>query len=791
MGPGRFGSDGQIEFPVDDDAEPQYLSDLKPAPDDVDQQTGAAEAASAPPAGTATEPTVVLDDTATDEAEPDAAPRGRRPRAGRRRRMPLSRRLAVLGGADGDILDDVPAETPRFVQMFFVLLGTAVVSALSMFFALLTGVQVIVWIAVPLAIVWALIIFNLDRFLTSTMTSTRNPWRLLGLAFPRVVMAALIGIVVAEPLVLQIFQNDITREMNATNVVQALEDQTAVTDGPEAQALDAAGERLAELENQAATGIIAGTSSTSAEAAAAQTTVDQLTAQLAEKQAVIDEARLLYQCELTGAGAGEVEGCSGVTGEGSSSEAAEAQLSAAQAAYDETAAQLLEAQNALTAANGASADAAASASEINKQQAEDELPVAREQYDMALAAYNEQAESVASGNAGATGLLSQMSAMERLAEQEPAIRWAHLLIAGLFFMIELLPVIVKVLTSYGDPWPCVARSISTASPRARGPSAHPSRPPGPGSQLQRGCRSGRTPDGGEAGTPVGGALDLVDDRQRQVGGGDGRGSVGVLEENVAAEHVRPARGRAEPGAEVRRRADVEPVDRLRGPFKDVEGAQTRLDLGLDFGGEVLVGDVPECAPALFELQRRCPADVAHARRGAGDLVQEALQHILDLARHVTAGRQGHHDGVASLHDARQGLRVARVSGHVVDPLGRGIGSRAADRRDLVSAARRLSGHRRSSVSAAAENRDACHEYRPFPRPPSARTPQLTPWATPSAASRIPHGPGAGRRGSARVAAGRRGSAGVGAGRRGSPRVGGGRRGSAGVAAGRRGSARVG
>ena len=48
-------------------------------------------------------------------------------------------------------------------------------------------------IAVPLAIVWALIIFNLDRFLTSTMTSTRNPWRLLGLAFPRVVMAALIG----------------------------------------------------------------------------------------------------------------------------------------------------------------------------------------------------------------------------------------------------------------------------------------------------------------------------------------------------------------------------------------------------------------------------------------------------------------------------------------------------------------------------------------------------------------------------------------------------------------------
>ena len=29
--------------------------------------------------------------------------------------------------------------------------------------------------------------------------------------------------------------------------------------------------------------------------------------------------------------------------------------------------------------------------------------------------------------------------------------WAHILIAALFFMIELLPVLVKVLTSYGDP----------------------------------------------------------------------------------------------------------------------------------------------------------------------------------------------------------------------------------------------------------------------------------------------------------------------------------------------------
>lgn len=369
----------------------------------------------------------------------------------RRPKLSLIRRMAVLGGADNDVLDEVPEEVPRFVQMFLVLAGTALVSALSMMFALLTGVRVSILLAIPLAIVWGLIIFNLDRFLTSTMRSTKNVFRLLGLAFPRVIMAALIGIVVAEPLVLQVFQNDIAREVNATNVTQALTDQDAVTNGPEKQALDAASAQVSALENQAATGIVTGTSSTSAESAAAQQTVDQLTQQLAAQQAVIDQARAVYQCELTGQGAGTVPGCTGVAGDGASSDAAQAQLQQAQSSYDALSTQLQQAQSTLAAANTAGAEAAASSADQNKQQAEDQLPAARAQYESALQAYNARASSVADGNAGAVGLLSQITALERLSDREPVLRWAHYLIAALFFMIELLPVLVKVLTGFGGP----------------------------------------------------------------------------------------------------------------------------------------------------------------------------------------------------------------------------------------------------------------------------------------------------------------------------------------------------
>lgn len=506
--PGRFGSDGRIEFTTDDDREPQYLDDiLAQQRDDADASADAVtlddptEPWGAPPAGdddTAPfewpenlepepepapaepeplavepapepepvaaepapkpEPAAAEPEAALPEAAPFPAPVASDPRPPRLRRadprrpsLSLVRRMAVLGGADNDVLDEVPEEVPRFVQMFLVLAGTALVSSLSMMFALLTGVRISIFLAIPLALVWGLIIFNLDRFLTSTMRSTKNIFRLLGLAFPRIIMAALIGIVVAEPLVLQVFQNDINREVNSTNVTQALTDQDAVTNGPEKQALDAASAQVAALENQAATGIVAGTSSTSAEAAAAQQTVDQLTQQLAAQQAVIDQARAVYQCELTGQGAGQVAGCTGVAGDGASSEAAKAQLAQAQSSYDALSTQLQQAQTSLATANSAGADAAAASADQNKQQAEDQLPAARAQYESALAAYNDRAAAVADGNAGAVGLLSQISALERLSEREPTLRWAHWLIAALFFMIELLPVLVKVLTGFGGP----------------------------------------------------------------------------------------------------------------------------------------------------------------------------------------------------------------------------------------------------------------------------------------------------------------------------------------------------
>jgi hypothetical protein len=140
-----------------------------------------------------------------------------------------------------------------------------------------------------------------------------------------------------------------------------------------------------------------------------------------------------------------------VNGEGASSDAAKAQLAEAQQTYDALAAQLRTANEELAAAGTAAKENTTSSESQNREQAQAQLPAARDTYDQALAAYNARADAVAQGNAGAIGLLSQISGLNRLSEKEPTILWAHILIAALFFMIELLPVLVKVLTSYGDP----------------------------------------------------------------------------------------------------------------------------------------------------------------------------------------------------------------------------------------------------------------------------------------------------------------------------------------------------
>ncbi|GAA3424012.1 DUF4407 domain-containing protein [Streptosporangium sandarakinum] len=123
----------------------------------------------------------------------------------------LGRRLRTLAGVDEGVLGRIPLERTRYVGLGGVVLGTAVVAGISMWFALsqvLGGAHVAMLIPV---VVWALIVLNLDRWLVSTVTGT---WRArLMLLVPRLLVAVVLGFIIAEPLVLRVFETAVVQHV--------------------------------------------------------------------------------------------------------------------------------------------------------------------------------------------------------------------------------------------------------------------------------------------------------------------------------------------------------------------------------------------------------------------------------------------------------------------------------------------------------------------------------------------------------------------------------------------------
>lgn len=115
-------------------------------------------------------------------------------------------------GADTDLLKKCPSETAKYVGIGATIFFTGVFAFLSATYALYTVFDN-VWTAIAFGVVWGLMIFNLDRFIVSSMRKEGRALREWGMAFPRVVLAILISVVIARPLELKIFEKEIGPEL--------------------------------------------------------------------------------------------------------------------------------------------------------------------------------------------------------------------------------------------------------------------------------------------------------------------------------------------------------------------------------------------------------------------------------------------------------------------------------------------------------------------------------------------------------------------------------------------------
>lgn len=116
-------------------------------------------------------------------------------------------------GAHQKLLKQFPSEHSKYSGLGAVLLATFVLATLSAGYAIYTVFGNWLW-TIGFAIIWGLIIFNFDRFLVSTMrkygVSRRKQ---IMMAIPRIALALLIGVVIARPLEMKIFDKEINVKM--------------------------------------------------------------------------------------------------------------------------------------------------------------------------------------------------------------------------------------------------------------------------------------------------------------------------------------------------------------------------------------------------------------------------------------------------------------------------------------------------------------------------------------------------------------------------------------------------
>lgn len=297
----------------------------------------------------------------------------------------LTRFFWFCSGANFSILQKVPTESTKYVGIGATIFFTGVFAALAGFYALYTVFQT--WgIALFFGLLWGMMIFNLDRFIVSSMRKKAQGWSEWKLALPRLVLALLLAVVISKPLELKLFEREINRKLDEQKVEFIKQSKDSLAKGfPEIQALETEKEALKEEVNQA--------------------------------RSYRDKLQQEYDAERFGE---KTASTSGVVGLGTNAKKKEQQLDAAQ-----------EDLKALSARNEA---------RIMQLNLQIEAFRAKQQIEF---------EKQVPGIDGFDGLAARMDGLAKLTAESRAMATAQLFLVLLFIAIETAPIFVKVISTRG------------------------------------------------------------------------------------------------------------------------------------------------------------------------------------------------------------------------------------------------------------------------------------------------------------------------------------------------------
>jgi hypothetical protein len=337
----------------------------------------------------------------------------------------------TVAGANRDVLAQAPKERTKQIAMGAVLASTAAIAVVSASYALHLALHVWLPVAVLGGLAWGLVILNLDRWLVVSTPRLRNWFFTILMALPRVALAVLIGAVISTPLTLAVFNSEINAEIK---VMAAEADDAFNTQLDE----DSRYRQIPDWEKQVQllqTDISQGVTDTDVMNDPA---VVDLQRRIDEAKGRYEAAAAAFQCENDGT-------CgTGVRGVGDVSREKEAERDRLEREWKELEAQLAPLKEQVRQQ--------LEAEEIQKT-ADQKVQLAALQKQLADAKSDRQAEIEAHNEAvgDGDGILARLTALGRLADRDPLINTAHVLLFAFMTALECLPIIFKTMLALAPP----------------------------------------------------------------------------------------------------------------------------------------------------------------------------------------------------------------------------------------------------------------------------------------------------------------------------------------------------
>ncbi|MEJ1221115.1 DUF4407 domain-containing protein [Sediminicola sp. 1XM1-17] len=151
----------------------------------------------------------------------------------------LLRFFIRCSGADASILSTCsPGEQNKYAGIGATVFFTAVMAFIAGSYALYTVFDNY-YSAIFFGLIWGLLIFNLDRYIVSTIKKNGRPWSEFFQATPRILLAVIIAVVISKPLEMKIFEKEINQVLleQKNELTLANKDQIALQYNPKIEEL--------------------------------------------------------------------------------------------------------------------------------------------------------------------------------------------------------------------------------------------------------------------------------------------------------------------------------------------------------------------------------------------------------------------------------------------------------------------------------------------------------------------------------------------------------------------------